>query len=73
MNLPRAQQMAPPSGEETPNPYPLTDNTETTTHLPGPLSTSRGLNTTQLKADFLAFKKLFMDCLGDTHDKEELV
>jgi hypothetical protein len=66
--------MAPPSGEETPNPYPLTDNTENTSpHLPSPLSTGWRLNTTQLKINFLEIKKLFMACLGDTHNEEEIV
>jgi hypothetical protein len=40
---------------------------------PGPPSTRQEFNTTQLKADFLAFKKLFITGMGDTHDKEELV
>ena len=65
--------MAPPSGVDGPF-HPLIDNTENTSpHLPSPLSTGWKLNTTQLKINFLEIKKLFMACLGDTHNEEEII
>ncbi len=61
MNLPRAQQMAPPSGDETQDPYPFSYYAEFREWA------------TQKKAFFLQSKQFFQKILGDSLDEEKIV
>ena len=60
MNLPCAQQMAPPSGEETSDPYPFSYYAELREWA------------TQKKALFLQFKIFFQETLGDSLGEEKI-